>query len=140
MPTISASLLQAYQQTTYTAWHQQQRLDIRIGQGCPALDALLQQNQKHEWAFVTACNPYSKELSPAENHSRHQALLAYIRPWGNLILEGQGIPDDPQWTPETSILILGISKPQAIQLAQHFNQNAIVAGQLAGQAELVSCL
>lgn len=55
---------------------------------------------------------------------------------GFTAFEGAGIPDNSDWSPETSALILGISLDEAKKLGMKYEQNAIVAGKLGCNARL----
>jgi hypothetical protein len=91
------------------------------------------------WAYITACNPASKELTANENNERQAQLRRELEAGGYRIYEGEGIGADPAWTPEPSFLVLGISQEDALALGTRFGQNAIVVGTSAEQAQLVWC-
>src|SRR5688572_8377135 len=40
---------------------------LRVGERCPDVDRLLARHGQSEWAFVTACNPESEQLTHPEN-------------------------------------------------------------------------
>ena len=101
---------------------------IRIGEPCSELADV-------EWAFVTACNPHSHQLSEAENARRIAEMeQAVSGRWQ--FHHGCGISRDGSWQ-EPSLLILGIRESDAIELARRFGQNAIVAGRPGEAARLV---
>jgi len=108
---------------------------IKINKHCTELDALIRQHDVAEWAFITAWNPYSKVLSDAENSHRHQQLVEWVKPYQSW--EGEGLGTDASWKPERSLLILGISKNEAIALGTSLEQNAIVYGKMNEPAELL---
>lgn len=51
--------------------------------------------------------------------------------------EGHGVGEDPKWEPELSLLIIGITKIDAILLGKKFEQNAIVYGTINTLPELL---
>ena len=128
---IAAALLEKYLATTYAAELAGGPLRIRIGGAPPALAV--------SWAFVTAENPGSGELSPEENQRRTQGLAVLLAARGWVFHRGQGIPDHPGWTAENSFLVLGIPREVAVQLGRQYGQNAIVAGLPGESAQLVEC-
>ena len=140
---LPTELLESYLATRYTAATPGGEVVIRIGRRHPEVDALLAEaiaaarGGAASWAYLTAWNPRSRRLSDAENRLRQAALIAKI---GNrhAYFEGEGIATDGIWR-EPSLLILGISRAEAVQLGRQFEQNAIVAGEHGGEAELV-CL
>lgn len=118
----------AYHATRYVVESVQGDIVIRIDQPTPALDKLLAAQSHREWAFISACNPGSQRLPDQQNVERHAQLLATVALLGFQSIPGHGIPDNPGWQPEISLLILGISQDQATKLAEKFGQNAIVIG------------
>jgi hypothetical protein len=89
----------------------------------------------NEWAYITAWNPYSKPTNPDRNDERHKDLLAELTDYP--LFAGEGIGTDPEWEPEKSVLVLGISRQQAVSIGNKYEQNAIVFGVLNTKAELV---
>lgn len=118
----------AYRATTYFAEFGHGRVAIRIDRRSPALDRQLLTSGCTDWAFVSACNPGSQPLPEKQNHDRHAQLIKTVSTMGFIWHNGQGVPDQPGWQPEPSMLILGIQPEQALKLAASFGQKAIVAG------------
>ena len=86
-------------------------------------------------AFLTACNPRSSTLPPAENERRQRALQGRLRALPCRVLEGVGhIPGADQREP--SLLAAGIDLADIDALAREFEQNAIVAIRSGGRAVL----
>jgi hypothetical protein len=110
---------------------------IRVGESCLELAVLLTAAGEFEWAFVTACNPGSVPLSDEDNSQRMNRLEQAVRQGGWLFYHGHGAGRDGEWPAEPSLLILGISEREALDLARSFGQNAIVAGRLGEPARLV---
>lgn len=135
MNKVDPALLMAFQQTTYVV----DEPDIRIRIGCqhPQLDDWLACRQAFSWAFLTAWNPRAQLRSPEENAIRMNGLLTDVRTYETCT--GRGIPDQPDWQPEDSLLIVNISREDALDLARKWGQLAFVYGEKAGPATLVWC-
>jgi hypothetical protein len=134
-----ARLLPFYLATTYRAQTPAGSIDLRIGQPSPPLDWLLDSLGAREWAFISAANPRSEAISETENAARHGAFRALVEQRGFHVFEGEGIPDQPGWTAEPSLLILAVTLEEARELAAVFGQNAIVWGEMGAPARLVWC-
>jgi hypothetical protein len=131
---------EAFERTTYLARLPDGRsVRIRVGKQCAALDELLASHGASTWCYVTAWNPGARPLAAAENAARHEELLAALRLLGKPFFEGEGVPDDPGWEPERSVLVLGIALAEARALGRRFGQLAIVAGRAGERARLVAC-
>jgi hypothetical protein len=86
-------------------------------------------------AFLTACNPRSSTLSPAENERMQCALRSRLRTLPCRLLEGVGhMPGADQREP--SLLVTGIDLAGIDVLAREFEQNAVVAIRAGGCAVL----
>jgi hypothetical protein len=131
------SLSDHYQHTTYRVTSVTPAIDIRIGEPCLALDALLDKHAARSWAFITAWNPGSKKLDAGENQKRQAALEAEVKQGGCIFYRGAGVPDEKNWDPEESILIVGINSADAVKLGKKYAQAAIVAGGRDAPAELI---
>lgn len=107
---------------------------LRVGEPSARLDALLRFHAVTSWAFVTACNPGSQMLSEEENAERMSELRAVVG--GHLVYECEGTDPTGVWPGEPSLLVLGMSRTAAVELARRFGQNAILCGDRGGVAEL----
>lgn len=133
---IDQSLIEAYKNTIYTTF--QPKLEIKIGQQNEDLSVFLFDNNAFTWAFVSASNPFSIKIAEEENLRRQKALIGFVENSSLRYLEGEGKSTDQKWI-EKSLLILDISKKEAIKLAQNFEQNAIVFGYFNRLPELILC-
>jgi len=88
---------------------------------------------------VTAHNPRSALLSADENRARHQRLQIDVSARGYAAFPGEGIGDDRTWPPETSLLVLGMSRSEAVALGAAHGQRAVVWGALGEPAMLLRC-
>lgn len=125
-------LKKAYLNTTYRVY--EPALAIRIDKENHGLAAALSHIGHTQWAYITAWNPYSKQLTSEVNDKRNQLLLDDLKSFR--VFNGEGVGDDPTWPPERSFLVAGIHREVAIYLGKKYEQNAIVVGQGA-KAELV---
>ena len=129
----------AYERTRFCVDEGPRRICFMAGSRSPRLQALLRRHGVATWAFVTAWNPASVPQRPEQNAQRQLELMELVAAKGYGMLPGEGIGEDPKWTPEESVLILGIGRREAIRLGRRFGQLAIVVGKLEGPASLVSC-
>ncbi|MFA5669868.1 MAG: DUF3293 domain-containing protein [Balneolaceae bacterium] len=132
---MNSTLKDAYSNTTYTV--HKLGINIRIGETGRKLNSLLKKNDVNSWAYITAWNPFSEELDAENNSKRNDRLLLEIKTKGLIYYIGTGVPDKGDWTPEESFLILGISLIDAKSLGKHFEQNAIIFGELNKPARLI---
>jgi len=133
---IDEHLSKAYRNTRYMV--QSPEMEIKIGLKNEELDVFLFDNHCWQWAFISAFNPGSKALPPAQNEQNHQKLRERINALKLRTCEGLGIPaQEEDWKPEKNFLILDISRVQAIAIAQEFGQLALLFGEFEGEAELV---
>ena len=130
---LPPSLVDAYNSTEYRVF--EPALTILIGRHHPELDQLLELHSCITWAYITASNPFSQILSDEENSHRFSQLLTELS--GYPIYQGEGVGTDPNWKPEKSLLILGLSIEEARRIGLIFEQNAIVVGQKNKVAELL---
>ncbi len=125
-------------EATYTAAHYRVFADppfvLRVGEPSTELDALLAAHAADTWAFVTACNPGSVPLAAETNVERMARLQEVLTRFTTY----PGESSDPAggWA-EPSVLVVGISRAEAVAVAKAFGQNAILAGVRGGAVELV---
>jgi Protein of unknown function (DUF3293) len=100
---------------------------------------VLRRHQATKWAFLTAWNPASVALSQSENEARQQELTTILDREEYTWLVGEGIGEDPGWTPEKSLFVFDISRGKAVALGSRFGQLAVVVGRRGEPALLVSC-
>ena len=129
----------AYWRTVYRAFAPGGAIDLRVGHRFPALDRLLAVTGCTRWAFLTAWNPRSRPLPAWRNAARSRRLARALQARGYRFLPGLGIPLEPGWRPEVSLLALGMPAARALRIARSFGQNAIVAGRRGGRAQLLWC-
>jgi hypothetical protein len=131
-------LLEAYRKTRYEAQTPGGKIVLRHGAHSPELDRILDARFPG-WAFITAWNPGSNpRLSIDENRRRQKELEAALSPRYRTF-PGKGVGDDGRWPAEESVLVLGISRGEALAVGRQFGQLAIVAGRLGEPAVVVAC-
>ena len=131
-------LLEAYRKTRYEAQTPVGTIVLRHGEHSPELDRLLDARFP-DWTFITAWNPGSNpRLSIDENRRRQQELEAALSPRYR-IFKGKGVGDDGRWPAEESVLVLGISREEALRFGRQFGQRAIVTGRRGEPADVVAC-
>jgi hypothetical protein len=132
------SLREHYLRTTYRVSGVTPAIDIRVGEACPALDALLEAHAARCWAFITAWNPGSRKLDEADNRRRQARFEADMKQAGYVFLRGAGVPDDERgWQPEESLLVVGLKRDDAVEWGRKCGQAAVVTGVAGDKAELV---
>ncbi len=89
-----------------------------------------------EWAFITAWNPNSIQLSKQENEQKNANLLDDISSKGYISHLGSGISQDGKWS-EDSFFIENISKEEALVYALKYEQCAFVYGKVNQVSELI---
>ena len=131
-----AALQTAYEQAIYEVYWQNKTIKFKIGEYCPELDDLLIQCDCYTWALITAFNPYSQCLSARENQQRHQELIKHVQGLQLDLLSAEGRDENGVWTPEQSLVIMGVERVRAIAIGRRFEQNAIVYGEIEQPIEL----
>ncbi len=118
----------AYERTVYEVYDRQSKIQIYIGKYNSQLNQLLINYHCYNWAIVTAVNPYSQCLISSENLQRQQKLRDYLQTRKFTTFAAAGADPTGVWSPEPSLLILGIDRAEAITIGTLFEQNAIVWG------------
>ena len=139
LSSISTALWNAYQTTAFCATVDGMEIRITPGELHPALDRALHDRRVNTWAYITAWNPGSRQLSHQENELRHQRLKGEVTDLGFHSFEGEGRPADTAWAPEQSLLVLGVSAQEAVGIGLRYGQNAIVVGETGRRARLSAC-
>ncbi|MGD1865407.1 MAG: DUF3293 domain-containing protein [Phormidesmis sp.] len=132
-----AALEEAYRETLYEVFVDEQTVVIRVGVPNSELARLMQQYDQISWALITAWNPYSQVLSEAKNEARNVALEGEIQQLERPYLKALGKDPLGEWLSEESFFMLGIGREDAIALGKKFEQNAILYGSLTLQPQLI---
>jgi hypothetical protein len=136
---LDTKLFEAYQNTAFVIDGPDGEITLRIGCMNREIDNLLSTHGATACAFITAWNPHSARLEYVENSRRHTQLIEKICQLGYTFYSGRGIGENKDWTPEESVLVIGIERSLALHVGRFFGQNAIVFKELARATELLSC-
>jgi len=131
---IDEQLLLAYQRTTYRL--KETEIVIRIDTLNSDLDSFLIDNNAFSWVFISADNPQSKRVLPAQNEAFRKVFLNHCKKQKWAIWPGIGIPSTDDWPAEESWLILDIDQTIGDALAVQFDQKAYLWGWINGKAQL----
>jgi len=123
MPT---DLITAYQNTNYIVQDAAESFTLKVNSRSKELNNLYQKNNKNTAAFISAFNPYSQVTSVEQNIQAHTKLSKRTTAKYYTVYQGYGVDPTGEWTPEKSLLLLGISFLDACQLGIYFQQNAIL--------------
>lgn len=129
-------MLRAYAETDYRVAGDPPFV-LRVGQRCPALIEAHTAHGVSCSAFLTAWNPCSTTTSIDENNRRQHALTQEVRSRGLAMEVGVGQHPTNGWPGEVSVLVYGLSRDAASQLAARFAQHAFVWTGPDGVPELV---
>ncbi len=132
---LDRRLVEAYLQTDYLV-ASIPFAAIRVGQEHALLDKWLAERDVAAYTFITAWNPGSEPLAPADNRRRNRQLHAALKKVCRQVWPGQGKGHDPGWSPEESFWALDISAENTVRLARQFGQNAVVRWEQGGVPEL----
>jgi hypothetical protein len=138
MTEISQELINSYHKTTYIVYSTEkfEKLELRINIYNPLLDDLIQKYKWKNWAFITAFNPFSRQLNENENLERHRQLIKEINGKNYLYYPGEGKPDQGEWQSELSLFIPDIPVQELNKLLEKYEQNAAVTGLPGGCPKL----
>jgi Protein of unknown function (DUF3293) len=111
--------------------------EVRIDQRNPIAEAFLRQRNAAAGIFMTAMNPRSRIRTVAENAAATDRLEAELRRRGHDFLPHVGKAIEAAWPHERGLFILDMPEGEAAELAELFDQNAIVAVSADRPARLV---
>ena len=123
---MSEQLIRAYRRTLFRVFDLDGEFVMRIDVPCPELLRCHARHGVSSSCFITAWNPASVEQPPAVNAAAQERLRRAITEGGYPMIEGHGEDPDSEWTPEASLLVLGIDETGARRFGQEFGQLAIV--------------
>lgn len=122
---VDPATLQAYRETHYRV-HAPEPFVLQVGVHSPQLEALHAQYGVQSSAYVTACNPFSEQLTDGENAAHMASLTLEVLLDRFAHLTGEGVHPSGTWPAEPSLLVLGIDLAAARALGARYRQNAIV--------------
>ena len=124
--TLPSGLIQAYRETHYKATTLD--LELIVDQPNAALDLAHRRHRCDCSAFITACNPYSVELTSDQNEVRQQELAAELRSRSLAFVDGIGQHPSNGWagSGEPSFLVFDLTLEAAKALCAKLEQNGFV--------------
>jgi hypothetical protein len=122
---LDASLIAAYRETEYQVTGGEP-FALRVDEPCPELLGLYRANHVSCAAFITACNPFSRVLTDADNAVRQTDLAAELKRRSLSYFQGVGRHPSGDWPGEPSFLALGLALEAAKSLGKVYEQNAII--------------
>jgi hypothetical protein len=122
---INSNTRQAYLETEYRVFGKSPFI-LKVDEPSAELLAAYDRFGCESCAFITAFNPYSKELDVSANAGRQDAFIKDLTNQGFKFLYGIGIHLSNQWPGEDSLLIFSISKNTAKVFGEKLEQNAII--------------
>ena len=138
MTKIPAALIKEYKASDFIFYPENGIDVIKVGKKNKYLDKILKKQKIKSAVFITAWNPFSKNLTPKQNKKNQDSLLRFLSNKKIQIIYGQGRSPDLKCF-EDSILALGVSKEDAIKFGKKFKQNAVVLYERKNKAELLFC-
>jgi hypothetical protein len=122
---LNTFLISAYRETEYRVT-QGYHCVLKVDATSPELTNLYKSRGVSCAAFITACNPFSRNLSDTDNLQRQTKLAAELSRKNLSYLEGVGQHPSGDWPGEPSFLALGVALEAAKSLGKTFEQNAII--------------
>jgi hypothetical protein len=122
---IPPSIINAYLETNYCVFGEFPFV-MRIAIANEALAKLYKRYDASCGVFVTASNPYSKNVGEALNSARQAELSKELERRKLIFFEGAGKHPTGTWQSEPSYFVLGLSLDAAKDLGKKYEQNAIV--------------
>lgn len=133
---IPESLLAAYRAARYVVFADNSPV-LQVGERCPALDELLEEEGAASAAFLTSFNPRGLPAHDELNQLAFGELCEAADRTGYRIYLGEGRDPEGEWKPEPSLLIVGMPRAEAEDLGRRFHQLAIVFAEKGKAPELV---
>lgn len=99
---------------------------LKVGVSSPPLALLYQQNKCDCAAFLTACNPFSRNVGDAENAVCQTELAQELTGRSLKLINGVGMDSQGKWPGEASFLVFGLSLEASRALARKYEQNAFI--------------
>jgi hypothetical protein len=121
---ISDELLNAYIETNY--FINNIEIPLKINKYSDFLNDIYNKYSVNSCAYITAYNPYSKQVDECENIKNNQSLKLLLEQNNYKYMEGFGNHPSNEWEKENSFLIIGIDYNNACVIGKKYNQNAIL--------------
>ena len=128
-----------YLEAVYAVFWNEAEILFKVGEISDEIRQLLQAEKAQTFAFLTAYNPFSKQLADEENKLRQAELIRFLKTDNFIFYKGYGTNEDESWEREESLFILNIELEKALQIARRFEQHAILFGEISGKIQLIWC-
>ena len=122
---LDPELISAYESTLFQTFLDEIIVTLKIGETCVPLRNLFQRHSVNSACFITAYNPYGRLLSMQQNQARNAKLKSDLAA-KYTTFEGLGVDPEGEWEGEPSFLVLGVNLTEAEELADLYQQNAVV--------------
>jgi hypothetical protein len=134
---VPTSLVEAFHKTSYTVHAPDGDFTLRIGEHSAALQKLMQSEEIHCCALLTAYNPGAQPVDSQANAANQRQLEQAVDALEVPHYRGKNVPADRTGPIEQSVLLLGIDRQRAYQLALQLRQLAFVYADARAVPELV---
>ncbi len=121
---ISDDLIKAYTETNY--FINDIPIPLKINKYNSFLQTIYDKYNVNTCAYITAYNPYSKQVDTDENIKNNESLKLLLEKHNYKYIEGFGHHPSNTWEKEYSFLILGIEYNNACEIGHKYNQTAIL--------------
>lgn len=122
---IPEDIVQAYLETQYRV-NANPAFTLRVGVQSADLITLHKGLGKGCSTFITAWNPWSKQLGILENKALNEALSEQLDQLGLPYIGGIGQHPSNAWPGEESFLVFGLPLDESKALGSRFEQNALI--------------
>ncbi len=133
---IHPDLIQAYAETEFRVL-EGMPFTLHIGKVSNDLLVAHKRRRVDCSAFLTACNPFSQELTDEANGDRQKTLAKELASRSLEFVAGIGQHPSNQWSGEPSYLVFGLTLEAAKTLGARLEQNAIVWSGSDGMPQLI---
>jgi len=125
MPQISQTLINAYLQTDYHVLGESPFV-LKVGIASKPLMKLYKQTQTDCGVFITAYNPYSRNVEASVNQEKQAELVNELSQHSLVLIDGVGRHPQGGWPEEPSFFIPGLSLEASKMLGKKYQQNAVI--------------
>ena len=133
---LNNELLEAYKVAKYVFVYDSKDIGLRLNEVCPEADRIFESLEAKKAFFITPENPFSIELSDAENSLRHDRFKQALLDNNCAFFKGYGTDEKEIWSKEISYMIFTDNEPLMHKLAGQFGQNAFLSIMYSGQVKL----
>jgi hypothetical protein len=134
---IPPSLVEAFRETRYTVHAPSGNFTMCVGQHSAPLQQLMTSQQSRCCALLTAYNPGAQPVDAELNMTNQRRLKQAVSDLGLPCCEGENVPAGRDGPVEPSLLIPGLDRRGAYDLALSFRQLAFVYADERAVPELV---